>query len=198
MGGGLTQSMLGSRGLGPLGGLAFRRHFFSFPTIGGKPSLQTYQLTRKLNFAPSLMFQIVSQVDRYHEFVPFVEESFVNKRDAAGLPLEAGYRVGWNQFDETFTCAVRCERDQRLVAESVTALLFEVLYTEWKFREIQNPYVAKLSKPSASCEVELNLRYQFKNPLYNTVSLMFSEQVAQMLVRAFEQRARDLLRAASL
>ncbi|CAH2354485.1 coenzyme Q-binding protein Coq10p, mitochondrial [[Candida] railenensis] len=162
-----------------------RRSFFSFP---GTNSVQTYQVKKRLNFPPSTLFEIVSSVDKYNEFVPFVTESFVNKRDSkTGNPTEAGLRVGWQQFDEIFTCNLKCETDKCVIAESLTVSLFDKLHTEWKFTPIENPHIKQ-----TSCQVELNLTYSFKNPLYNTVSSLFSEQVTQLMLRAFESRAREL------
>lgn len=162
-----------------------RRSFFSFP---GTSNVQTYQVKKRLNFPPATLFSIVSGVEKYHEFVPFVTDSFVNNRDTkTGNPTEAGLRVGWQQFDERFTCKITCEKDKSVIAESLTALLFDKLHTEWKFFPVENPHV-KLT----SSVVELNLSYSFKNPLYNTVSSLFSEHVTQLMLKAFEDRARDL------
>lgn len=134
------------------------------------------------------MYKIVADVSRYQEFVPFVEESFINSKDeATSSPTEAGLRVGWKQFDEKFTCKLICTEDESVIAESITHLLFDKLHTQWTFKELKNPHIK-----TPSCEVQLDLVYSFKNPLYNTVTSMFSEQVAKVLMKAFEKRARDL------
>ncbi|CAK7903169.1 coenzyme Q-binding protein Coq10p, mitochondrial [[Candida] anglica] len=165
----------------------FHRSFFNFPSSllpTDKP--QEYIVKKRLNFTPELLFDVVSDVSQYHEFVPFVEESFVSATDSHNLPAEAGLRVGWKQFDEKFTCKLTCEKNKSVKAESLTVSLFESLNTQWKFREVKNPHIR-----TSSCEVELSLSYAFKNPVYNAVSSLFSEQVTQLMIKAFEQRARD-------
>jgi len=41
--------------------------------------------------------------------------------------------------------------------------------------------------------VSLDIKYNFSNPLYNTLARQFAPQVAERLVQAFEMRAKELL-----
>lgn len=149
--------------------------------------LQAYRLTRKVNVPPHLIFKVVSDVHKYEEFVPFVTRSFTNSRLDDNLPTEAGLRVGWKQFDEKFTCKLSCIKDQQVIAESITILLFDSLYNEWNFKEIKNRFTDELDT-----FVELILKYKFKNPVYNTVSSLFQSQVSETMIKAFEERALSL------
>lgn len=162
-----------------------RRLFFKFPTPfdAFNESIQEYQVKKTVNVPPAKMFEIVSDVSKYKEFVPFVEKSYITKHDDEGMPSIAGLRVGWNQFDEQFECTLRCQKDRLVIAESANILIFDTLYTKWNFREVQN------AGSSPSCEVTLELKYHFKNPLYNTVSSLFSDQVSKIMIEAFEKRA---------
>lgn len=132
---------------------------------------------------PSRMFEVVSEVSKYKEFVPFVEDSYVSDRDGQELPSTAGLRVGWNQFNERFECKLACQRNKEVIAESKDILLFDLLYTRWSFKEARN------FGNSPECEVTLDLAYRFKNPLYNTMSALFSDQVSKIMINAFEERA---------
>lgn len=163
-----------------------RRTFFSLPSFSSDASnLQTYRVRKRVNVTPQQMFRIVSDVSKYHEFVPFVEKSEITKVDQkTELPTEAVLRIGWNQFDEEFTSKIRCLQDQKVAVESLTILLFNNLHTEWEFKEVKSPHIKE-----PSCEVELNLKYSFKNQLYNAISSMFSDQVTKIMIKAFEQRA---------
>lgn len=169
-------------------GLASLRSFFNL-ALPFETAPQTYTVTRRVNASPREMFAIVSDVSRYSEFVPFVEESFVTSRNEdSGLPTEGGIRVGWKHFDEKFSCKLHCIQDKTVVAEALTGPLFSSLHTEWNFKEVQAFGV----KSSANCEVELKLRFNFHNPIYNTMSSMFSDQVTSIMIKAFQQRAMQL------
>ncbi|ODV66607.1 hypothetical protein HYPBUDRAFT_141206 [Hyphopichia burtonii NRRL Y-1933] len=169
----------------------FQRSFFNIPSpFENQNKLIEHKVKSKINATPEQMFEIVSDVSRYNEFVPFVEESFINKRDAnTNLPSEAGLRVGWKQFDERFVCKLTCDdKIPKVIAESITVSLFDNLYTEWIFRKIPTLNVNQES----NCEIELILKYKFKNPLYNTISSIFQEQVTQIMLKAFTNRATQL------
>ncbi|CUM53896.1 unnamed protein product [Debaryomyces fabryi] len=160
------------------------RTFFTLPSFSSESSLQTYKVSKRVNVTPEQMFNVVSDVSKYHEFVPFVEKSLITKKDKSDLPLEGVLRVGWQQFDEEFTSKINCVLNEKVTVKSLTILLFNSLNTEWSFKEIKSSHIRE-----PSCEVELNLKYSFKNPLYNAVSSMFSDQVTKIMIKAFEQRA---------
>lgn len=152
-------------------------------------STQTHRISRLIDAPPNRVYEVVSQVQNYNKFVPFVKESFVTSTDLNGEPSVAGLRVGWKQFDEIFECELTCNPNTSVLANSLTISLFEYLKTEWEFK----PQRSKLVK-GEQCVVELLLSYKFKNPLYNTVSGMFSEQVTEIMIRAFESRVKELER----
>lgn len=161
----------------------------TFLGLGSSANHQrTFRVARKVNVSPSLIFLVVADVLKYHEFVPFVTHSFVNERaQETNLPSEAGFRVGWKQYDEKFTCKLSCIKDKQVIAESVTVLLFNQLYNEWNFKEVKNRFTNELDT-----YVELVLRYKFKNPLYNTMCSLFQHQVSETMIQAFEARAMQL------
>lgn len=163
--------------------LSSRRTFFHLAST----SQQTYKVSKKINVPPSLLFEIVSDVSRYEEFVPFVTKSFINKYLQEKLPTEAGIRVGWKQYDEEFTCNISCIKDKQVISESITILLFDNLRNEWNFKEVKNRFTQELST-----FMELKLQYKFKNPVYNAVSSMFQSQVSELMINAFEERAMQL------
>lgn len=137
---------------------------------------------------PQIIFQVVSDVSKYSQFVPFVTHSFINKYlSDTSLPTEAGLRVGWKQFDEKFNCRISCDQDRQVIAESLTVLLFDILYNEWNFKEIKNRFTNELDTL-----VELKLKYKFANPVYNAVSSLFQKQVSETMITAFEERAMQL------
>lgn len=167
------------------------RSFFNFASLPDNIKslgIQHYETSKVINVSSSLMFQIVSNVALYEEFVPYVTKSFITKRDDSMLlPLECGMRVGWEEFDEEFTCQLECVPNQRITAKSLTLLLFEELDTEWVFKDIRRPYSL-----DTSCQIQMTLRYCFKNPFYNAVSAIFSHQVAKTMIKAFEKRAMEM------
>ncbi|SCU79468.1 LANO_0A06348g1_1 [Lachancea nothofagi CBS 11611] len=155
---------------------------------------QIFLLNRTINAPVSEVYNVVSEISQYKEFMKYCTESFVDKRDPnTGKPLEAGLRVGFQQYDETFVCQIRCERDSRdrcvVIADSVTHSLFDALQTKW----IINPHPSR----SGATEAELHLKFKFKFSLYNNIASIFGKSVTELVMKSFERRIFTLMRQAS-
>lgn len=142
---------------------------------------QKYTIRRKYACSPGLMYGLISRVDLYHEFIPYCTGSFINGRDEVGEPSVGGLRVGFESFDEEFTCALECVKGEKVVAKSITHSLFEFLETEWT--------LSSVGEKGDECVAELKLRYEFKSELYNRVSSLFAKKVAGLMSKSFERRA---------
>jgi hypothetical protein len=81
-----------------------QRTFFSFPTPG-RSLVKSHTETRVVPFSCSEMFDVVADVDRYSEFLPFCVESRVLRRPNDNV-MEAALRVGFNIFTESYTSRV--------------------------------------------------------------------------------------------
>ncbi|CCG24233.1 coenzyme Q (ubiquinone) binding protein [Candida orthopsilosis Co 90-125] len=158
--------------------ICFKRSFF------GSSKPQTYSITRVLKGSPSQLYKIVSEVNNYKNFVPFVEDSFVSSRDEQQQPTRAGLKIGWKDITEKFECMLTCKENERVHARSVELDLFHELETEWKFRDANGD----------KCRVDFTLLYKFKNPLYDRLSFMFAPQVTNIMIGAFESRLQQLKR----
>ena len=69
---------------------------------------QSYEISKILHGSPKQVYDIVSQVDQYKTFVPFVEDSFISQRNKDELPTRAGLLVGWKDIVEKFECDLIC------------------------------------------------------------------------------------------
>ncbi|ODV80221.1 uncharacterized protein CANTADRAFT_89795 [Suhomyces tanzawaensis NRRL Y-17324] len=157
------------------------RSFLNLPF--GNNDVQTHKVSKVVQGNQKQIYDVVSNVALYKEFVPFVEESYVEKKN--GDTAIAGLRVGWKQYDEKFECKMTYKPYESVIAESLTLSLFTELHTQWTFKPRKTLH-------GESCNVELELKYRFKNPLYNAMSSMFSDQVTSIMIKAFETRLKKL------
>ena len=132
---------------------------------------------------------MVSEVSKYHEFIPYCIESFVNERNQVdNRPTEAGLRVGFRQYDERYTCKIKCEEKANeefiVQADSISHTLFQDLSTRWIIR-------AHPQRHNAT-QAELLLRFKFRSRLYNSVSSIFGKSVTELVMKAFEKRVFEL------
>ena len=159
--------------------ITFQRTFF------GSAKPQSYRISRVLNGSPEQVYAIVSEVDKYKHFVPFVEDSFITARDANSLPSRAGLKVGWKDITERFECELQCAKNEKVYAKSIELDLFHSLETLWTFKNIK-------SSGPPKCKVDFTLTYKFKNPLYEQLSSLFAPKVSSIMIGAFEKRLMQL------
>ncbi|KUF93174.1 hypothetical protein AM588_10009604 [Phytophthora nicotianae] len=89
--------------------LASRASFFSFPSPS-RSLVKSHTETRVVPFSCAEMFDVVADVQRYSEFLPFCVESRVLRRPNENV-MEAALRVGFKLFTESYTSRVLMIRD---------------------------------------------------------------------------------------
>ncbi|SSD60573.1 related to Coenzyme Q-binding protein COQ10, mitochondrial [Saccharomycodes ludwigii] len=196
-----TSSLLYNNSQICFSGYQVKRHIFGLGNITATASIpeQKYILNKTVIAPVNIMYDVVSEVSKYQEFIPYCVESFVNKRDPkTNKPIEAGLRVGFRQYDEKFVCKVICncninsndktvidnniknDEVKTVVAESLTHGLFDVLYTKWTIK----PHPTRTN----ASEVELLLKFKFHSRLYNSVSSIFAKSVTELVMNSFSKR----------
>jgi len=145
---------------------------------------------RLLKYTSEQLFEVVSNVDKYQEFVPWCKQSTIlrNSKHAGSISsdsssstcsnelvqpeapreLEAELVVGFGVFTERYVSKVSLEANKSVVAVSNQTNLFEHLRTEWKFLPASDP---------KSCWVTFQVDFHFKNALYNQVTLEQSARI---------------------
>jgi coenzyme Q-binding protein COQ10 len=86
--------------------------------------------TRNLPYTPDQMFDLVADVRRYQEFLPWVAATRV-RSDSETLMI-ADLVVGFKALKETFTSRVEKHRPSRIKVEYIEGPL-KYLYNSWTF-----------------------------------------------------------------
>jgi ribosome-associated toxin RatA of RatAB toxin-antitoxin module len=139
---------------------------------------------RKLIRVPiNILFGVVSDVDKYHEFVPWCRKSKVISKQNNHMTAEL--EVGFNMFNERYVSKVEVSQPTLVAAVSTETALFNYLKTEWKFTPASDP---------ESTWVTFQVNFQFKSSLYNEISQLFMQEVIAKMVMAFENRCHQQIR----
>ncbi len=151
--------------------------------------MQHIELTRKSPYTAQQMFELVVDIGRYHEFVPYCKASRVRSREAAegGTKILADLVVAYRFLRETYTSAVLLTEAPLAVtinqAENQAGQSlrrpFRHLYNRWEFIDI-----------GAGSEVHFELQFDFAGPLLRRIIQPMMGRVAERFVAAFEARAR--------
>ena len=137
---------------------------------------------RVVRYAPIQMFELVADVARYPEFLPWCHAARIRKRE--GTIEIAELAIGFGPFHEKFVSRVLLAPDQadgpRIDTTGIEGP-FRHLVSHWKF----------LSHAEGTL-IDFELEFDFRSMLLQqTVRLLFAEAVRRM-VAAFEARASKL------
>ena len=133
---------------------------------------------RVLKHSPQQMFDLVADVERYPEFLPWCLGTRITKRD--GDVLEADMLIGFRMFRERFGSHVEIDR---------AGMEVNVRYTHGPFRYLVNRW--RFLPHAEGCEIDFFVDFEFRSRLLQKIiGALFTEAVHRM-VRAFETRAHD-------
>lgn len=90
-----------------------QRGFFLFPSPS-QALVKSHSERKRVPFSRAEMFDVVADVDRYHEFLPFCVDSRVLRRPNDNV-MEAALRVGFKVFTESYTSRVIMKRSVELL-----------------------------------------------------------------------------------
>ena len=140
--------------------------------------MPTHAEQRVLPYTPEQMFELVADVARYPEFLPWCVASRIRSRD--GDVFFADLVIGFKMVRERFTSKVTLARPGRI----------DVTYTEGPFKHLNNHWIFK---PHAEgVEIDFYVDFEFKSKMLQTlIGALFNEAV-KLMVGAFEKRARQL------
>lgn len=135
--------------------------------------------TRVLHHSPEQLYQLVADVKRYPEFLPWCLAARI--REQNDDKMIADLIIGFQMFKEQFTSHVSMDRDN---------LIIEVEYAEGPFKYLKNRW--KFIEHPDGCVIDFYVDFEFRSRLLQTViESLFTEAVKRM-VRAFEARADQL------
>jgi len=137
--------------------------------------------TRIVPYPAELMYAVVSDVEKYPEFLPWVVALRILSRRENGMTAEMA--VGYGALRERYTSDVSLDRVQYRIDVVQTKGPFKTLENHWHF-----------TPKESGCEVEFAIAFEFKSRLLHGVAGRAFENVMLKMADAFEARAAALSR----
>ena len=134
--------------------------------------------TRHLPYTPEQMFDLVADVARYPEFLPWV--SAMRVRSDTPTETVADMIVGFKGLRETFTSRVTKERPGVIDVEYLDGPL-KYLRNNWRFRPEEQ-----------GCAVDFTVDFAFKNRVFEMLAGQVFGTALRRMIGAFEDRAAKL------
>jgi ribosome-associated toxin RatA of RatAB toxin-antitoxin module len=190
----------------------------SVKTIAPTTHSHTHQ-SILINIHPRHLYQIVNNVDRYKDFLPYCQESKILQFSQCGTMMDAVLRVGIpglslsssdssnSLLEERYVSRVRmipADDDISGVwiveAKSIQSNLFDSLKSRWQLSFMEQhdndcddgQLLQQTGGLGRSCSVNFEVEIQVSNPFISFTLDRVLKTVAKAQVRAFEERCRSI------
>jgi len=142
--------------------------------------MPTHAEKRILPYTPEQLFEMVAEVERYPEFLPWCVAARVRQRESQDTVVVSDLVIGYKFFRERFTSRVELDPPRRI----------NVVYSDGPFKFLNNHWIFEPDKDG--CRIDFYVNFEFRSRLMQrAVGIVFNEAVRRM-VDAFEKRAKQL------
>ena len=135
--------------------------------------------TRNLPYSPEQLFDLVADVKRYQEFLPWVAATRI--RSESETETVADLVVGFKSLKETFASRVRKSRPDAIGIDYIEGPL-KYLHNSWKFRP----------DGRGGTDVDFCVDFAFKSRIFEALAGQMFDRALRRMIGAFEERARAL------
>ena len=139
----------------------------------------SHRETRSVPYPAELMYRVVSDVEKYPEFLPWVLALRVLSRRDGGLTAEMA--VGYGGLRERYVSDVALDPAIHRIDVTQIKGPFKTLENHWQF-----------TPRGEGCDVTFSILFEFKSRLLHSVAGAKFEKVMLKMADAFEARAKQL------
>lgn len=139
---------------------------------------------RRMVWSAEQMFDLVADVKRYPEFLPWVVATRI--QSDSETEMVADMMVGFVALREKFTSRVRKDRPRRIAVEYLDGPLKRLSNT-WDFS----------SHEEGGCVIDFCVDFTFRNSILEALAGQYLDRAFRKMVAAFETRAERLYGSSS-
>lgn len=141
--------------------------------------MPTHAEQKTLPYSPEQLFELVADVEKYPEFLPWCIASRITKREAD--VFYADLVIGYKMVREKFGSKVTVNRSDHVHVEYLSGPM-KYLSNHWRF----------IREPDGSCTIDFYVDFEFKNKFFQGLIEVFFNEAVTRMVKAFEDRAKEL------
>lgn len=141
--------------------------------------MPSHRESRVLPYTAEQLFDLVMDIERYPEFLPWCQGARINKRKTNYL--EADVIVGYKMFREVFSSRVHMIRPNAIEVEYLKGPMRH-LHNKWVFTDLKKGH----------CEVDFFVDFSLKTKLLEGVVDQFFQMALVRMIGAFEERAKKI------
>ena len=140
--------------------------------------------TKRMAYSAEQMFDLVADVARYPEFLPWVVGTRI--REESDSEIVADLLVGFKALRETFTSRVEKDRPRSI----------KVHYLDGPMRDLDNEWHFSPAD-DGGCEVDFSVQFTFRSQIFEMIAGQYFDRAFRKMVSAFEARAEALYGSSS-
>tara|TARA_R110001592_G_scaffold16881_5_gene71441 strand:- start:1687 stop:2139 length:453 start_codon:yes stop_codon:yes gene_type:complete len=148
--------------------------------------MTTHAEQRNLPYTPEQLFDLVADVKRYPEFLPWCLSSRITSTEGDSV-IYADLVIGYKMVREKFGSKVTLNSPDHIHVEYLSGPM-KYLSNHWKF----------IQEDDGSCTIDFFVDFEFKNRILQNLIGVFFNEVVRRMVGAFEDRAKKLYGACGL
>lgn len=132
-----------------------------------------------LPYSKQQMFDLVSDVGRYPEFLPWCVGARIYNRKPE--QFDADVIIGFKMFREKFTSRVVLQEPHLVEVDYITGPM-KRLYNHWRFTELEQ----------GDCLINFEVDFEFQNRILEQMIGKMLVEASERMIDAFEARAHEL------
>lgn len=141
--------------------------------------MPTHSETRILPYSAAQLFDLVMDIEKYPEFLPWCIGARVNSRSKNDL--DADVLIGYKVFRERFSSRVHFTKNKEIEVEYLKGPMRH-LHNKWVFRDMRE----------GECRVDFYVDFTLKSKLLEGFVDQFFQKALMKMINAFETRAFDI------
>jgi coenzyme Q-binding protein COQ10 len=140
--------------------------------------------SKTVSYTKEQMFDLVADIDRYDEFLPWCNNSKIISSSTEGDKqiIIADLEIGYDQFVYTYRSEVKLHKDKTEINVRNLDGPFKYLENNWKFNTLSEH----------ECEIQFNIDFELNISLLDMLMKKFFDLAFQKMVDAFISRANEI------
>jgi len=141
--------------------------------------MPTHAEKKLLPYTREQLFDLVSDIERYPEFLPWCVGARIRER--RDNEILGDLLIGYKMVRERFTSRVVLSAPDRI----------DVSYSEGPFKYLNNHWLF-LPQGDGQCLIDFYVDFEFRSKMLQKIMEMFFNEAVKRMVGAFEARAHQL------
>jgi coenzyme Q-binding protein COQ10 len=143
--------------------------------------MPTHSETRHVPYTAAQMYDLVADVPKYPEFLPWTAAARIRSMTDMGdhTIMLADLVISFKVFRETFGSRVTLWPDEKRIDTEYLDGPFKHMMSNWAFEDLEG----------GGSNIKFHVDFEFRSRILQTTATIFFNDAMQRVVRAFERRA---------